>query len=83
MLVSDEGIVLKNDYIDKLRGRRSKVDWNEVEKVEMFSWPADEGYGFMVIRVKDGKLIGTGLKRSDDLIRVLELAPSDIDREMH
>jgi hypothetical protein len=85
MVVSGEGIVMKNDYIDRLRNRPSHIDWNDVERIDSYSSPSSgsEGYGFMIIKLKNERLVSTGTKSSDDLNRVLELIPSNIAREVH
>lgn len=84
MTVDNEGIVLRNDYIDRLRGRPSRISWNDVERIDSYSSPSyGEGSGFLIIRTGDGKLVSTGAKISEDLEKALERVPPGIERVTH
>lgn len=69
IVLDDEGISSRNDWIDNIRKRDAFVPYDEIDHVSIHDQPTSDGYEpfLLVIHTKEGKPIGSGHKEAGGL----------------
>ncbi|MGE4274558.1 MAG: hypothetical protein AB7E27_00680 [Candidatus Methanomethylophilaceae archaeon] len=75
MIIVDEKIVLKNDYIDHILRRPTEITFQGLKMAQLIFRPSDDGNEpyFLVMHTQDGKRIDSGAKEAEGLREAVAL----------